>query len=241
MIPKTIHYCWFGGKPLPGLATRCIASWKKYCPDYKIIEWNESNFDVSINDYMNEAYIAKKWAFVSDYFRLWVLFHYGGIYMDTDVEVLRPIDVFLTEKAFSGFESINYVPTGIMAAEVGLPVYKELLDLYRDRHFVNKIGMYDYTTNVRIITDFFQKRGLLLNNQKQVVQNITFYPNDYFCPKIWKTKEVILTKNSYTIHHFEGSWLSKLSIMKRVFRKLIGDKTVDYLKRFLINKSFKIL
>ena len=123
MIPKTIHYIWFGGNPLPEDAKRCIDTWKKYCPDYEIKEWNESNFDVAQNDYIKEAYEAKKWAFVSDYARLKVLVEYGGIYMDTDVEVLKPLDRFLSERAFSGFEDADAIPAGIMACEKGFELF----------------------------------------------------------------------------------------------------------------------
>ena len=117
MIPKIIHYCWFGGNPLPPLALKCIESWKKYCPDYEIKIWDESNFDININKYATEAYEAKKWAFVSDVARLWVLYNYGGIYMDTDLEVIKPLDEFLYHKAFSGFEDEVNIPTGIIASE----------------------------------------------------------------------------------------------------------------------------
>ena len=130
MIPKIIHYCWFGGNPLSDLAQKCIDSWKKYCPDYEIKEWNESNFDLNSCDYVREAYQAKKWAFVTDYVRLYAMVTEGGIYMDTDVEVIRPLDSFLSNRAFSGFEDETNIPTGIMACEKGFPLFEELLEEY---------------------------------------------------------------------------------------------------------------
>ena len=136
MIPKVIHYCWFGGKPLPKLAQKCIASWKKFCPDYEIIRWDEANFDVNGCDYSREAYEAKNWAFVSDYARLKILVDNGGIYMDTDVEVVKPLDEFLSNEAFSGFESPAVIPTGIMACEKGFAPFAEMLKEYDTQHFL---------------------------------------------------------------------------------------------------------
>lgn len=208
MIPKVIHYCWFGRNPLPELAVRCINSWKNKCPDYKIIEWNEDNFDLSINPYVAEAYREKQWAFVTDYVRLYVLVNFGGIYMDTDVEVLNSLDKFLNEKAFSGFENEKSIPTGIMASEKNFELFKELLLQYEERHFIRKDGSYDKTTNVYAITKYCLTKGLILNNKKQTIDGFTVYSKDYFCPKDYQTGEILLTNNSYTIHHFSGSWNS---------------------------------
>ena len=148
MIPKIIHYIWVGGKPLTPLAEKCIQSWKKNCPDYEIKRWDESTFDINQNQYCKEAYESKKWAFVSDYIRLKVLFEYGGIYMDTDVEVIKPLDEFLVHPAFSGFENNTQIPTGIMAAEKNNKWIENLLNDYNHRHFIKEDGSFDYTTNV---------------------------------------------------------------------------------------------
>lgn len=206
-IPKKIHYCWFGGNPLPELAQKCIESWKKYCPDYEIIQWDESNFDLNCCDYVKEAYAAKKWAFVSDVARLYALVNYGGVYMDTDVEVVKPLDVFLDCDAFSGFENETSIPTGIMACRAHHPLFEELLRDYDNAHFLREDGTPDTTTNVIRITDICLKYGLVRNNTLQTVGGFTLYPKDYFCPKDSKTAKVMLTENSYTIHHFDGSWL----------------------------------
>ena len=141
MIPKVIHYCWFGGKPLPELAQKCIASWKKFCPDYELVRWDESNFDVKCCDYVREAYEARKWAFVSDYARLKALVDNGGVYMDTDMEVLRPLDAFMDKLAFAGLESETTISCGIMACEKGFAPFAEILADYYDRHFVLTGGL----------------------------------------------------------------------------------------------------
>ena len=220
MIPKIIHYCWFGGNPLPEDAKYYISSWKKYLPDYTIKEWNESNFDLNSNNYVREAYDVKKWAFITDYVRLYALSTEGGIYMDTDVEVLRSLDELLNEKGFSGFERFDAVQTGIMASEKNHPFINELLHEYDNIHFVNENGKLDLTTNVVRITNTAQKNGLVLNNEKQIVRDFTFYPKDYFCPKNPRTYEVELTTNTYTIHHFAGSWVSENTFKRRIKRTL---------------------
>jgi hypothetical protein len=206
MIPKTIHYCWFGGKPLPDPAQKCIASWKKYCPDFEIKEWNESNYDISSVVYTKEAYAAKKWAFVTDYVRLDVISKYGGIYMDTDVEVIKSLDGFLGHGAFSGFENGRDIPTGIMGGIPRHQWYKYLLDYYTGRHFIMPDGAYDMTTNVEAITDITKaKYRINLNNTYQELEDgLVFYPAEYFCPKI--SGKLIVTNNTCTIHHFAGSW-----------------------------------
>ena len=159
-IPKIIHYCWFGGNPLPELAQKCIASWKKYCPEYEIREWNESNFDLNCCDYVREAYEAKKWAFVSDYARFWILYHKGGIYFDTDVEIIKPLNEILKQGAFLGCETLYTVAPGLgMAANPGLVIYKEMLDFYEKRHFRNQNGAIDTTTIVTYTTQILMQHG----------------------------------------------------------------------------------
>lgn len=207
MIPKTIHYCWFGRGKMPRLAKKCIKSWKKYCPDYEIKEWNEDNFDLDMYPYAREAYDNRKFAYVTDVVRLYALYHEGGIYMDTDVEVVKPLDPFLKHVAFSGFEDEHNVPTGIMASEKGGTWAKENLDYYNGRHFQKEDGNLDTTTNVVTITNYMLEQGLRRDNTLQDFSGlITMYPKDYFCPLSWKGKEGLITKNTTTIHHFAGSW-----------------------------------
>lgn len=207
-IPPIIHYCWFGGNPLPDMARKCIASWRKYCPGYQIIEWNETNFDINYNDYMREAYEAKKWAFVSDVARLYALSAMGGIYMDTDVELLKPLDSLRQYEAVSGFECQTRISTGLMACREGQEMFLEFLSAYNDIHFRLKDGSFDLTPNVTRITDACLKYGLSLDNKKQTVRGFTLLPSEYLCPKNFETLETKITEHTLCIHHFDGSWLS---------------------------------
>ena len=230
MIPKKIHYCWFGGNPLPDNAKKCIESWKKYCPDYEIVEWNEQNFDINSNQYVKEAYESKKYAFVTDYVRLYAMCNWGGIYMDTDVEVIRSLDEFLNNKAFSGFESYNSVPTGIMASEKDFPLFKELLSYYENRYFINEDGTLDTTTNTVTITNMCKKYGLILNNKYQVLEGFALYPSDYFCPLENETGIVRKTDNTATIHWFAKSWVpnnhSKMLKFTRILHRIFGTEFI---------------
>lgn len=225
MIPKKIHYCWYGGKSLPKLAKKCIKSWKKYCPDYEIIRWDESNTDLQSNQYVREAFSHKKWAFITDYVRLKVLYEEGGIYMDTDVQVISSLDQFLVNKGFSGFENEHQVPTGIMAGEKGNMFIECLLRDYDNKHFVDKDGKIDDTTNVDTITRIAMDKGLVLNNTLQTIEDFTFYPLDFFCPKDVRTLKVKLTDNTATVHHFAGSWVNPISRnINRWIKRILGEK-----------------
>lgn len=211
MIPKKIHYCWFGGKEKPEDVKRYIASWKKYCPDYEIKEWNESNFDIRENNYCREAYEAKKWAFVTDYVRLKALYEEGGFYMDTDVEVVKSLDPLRVYDAVSGYESQTHIPTGTMGACRDNEWIGMLLHDYDHRHFLRKNGLLDMTTNVQVITKLTAKKyGLSLDGKEiHFGANMVILPFDYLCAKHWDTREVNVTENTYTIHHFSGSWVSE--------------------------------
>lgn len=234
MIPKIIHYCWFGRNPLPPLAIKCIESWKKYCPDYEIKEWNEDNFDLDLFPYTREAYDNRKFAFVTDVVRLYALYHEGGIYMDTDVEVLKPIDRFLTHHAFSGFEDEHNVPTGIMASEKSGKWAKDNLEYYTDRHFLLADKSFDLTTNVTTITNYMLPLGLKQNNTYQDFPNlITFYPKDYFCPKSYEDGKIYLTENSYTIHHFAGSWHGLKHKLYKSFSQCFGKNSAKIVSSLL--------
>ncbi|QNO18931.1 glycosyltransferase family 32 protein [Caproicibacterium amylolyticum] len=208
VIPQVIHCCWFGGKPLTPLAQKCIESWNKYLPEYPIITWNEKTFDVDSVPFTQEAYNCKKYAFVSDYVRLWALYHYGGIYMDTDVEVISDLDKFMNFQAFSGFEQDNYMPTGIMAAVPHHPWIHCMLEHYRGRSFFNPDGTMDLKPNVIFMTELAEKEfGLKRGNELQILKDdVHIFPNDYFCPMVWETREIKLTPNTHTIHHFAYSW-----------------------------------
>lgn len=236
MIPKKIHYCWFGGKPLPHLAKRCIKSWKKYLPDYEIIEWNESNFNINICPYTQEAYQAQKYAFVSDYARFWILYHYGGVYFDTDVEIIKPIDHILGKGAFMACEELNpQTPNHLypkIAAGLGLAVeaknsiYKNILDKYNNLHYILPNGDFNQTTVVTYITDIFIQNGLQPNHDIQEIKGITIYPPEYFCPKSYYDKKIRITSKTVSIHHFDGSWISKKQKFKDFIKRLLKLKCV---------------
>ncbi|EJT6142693.1 glycosyl transferase [Clostridium perfringens] len=237
MIPKKIHYCWFGRGEKPKKALMCIESWKKYCPDYEIIEWNEDNFDVNSNQYVKEAYNSKKYAFVTDYVRLYAMYNYGGIYMDTDVEVVRPLDEFLVHDAFSGFELPDCVPTGIMASVKQFKLFEEFLDYYNDKKFINEDGSLDTKTNVQTITEIVNKYGLIKDGSFQIIQGFTLYPSEYFCPFDNATGKLNKTKNTATIHWFSKSWVDSNFVYRtkitRIFHRLFGVNCFVWLKKIL--------
>ncbi|MBQ7363399.1 MAG: glycosyl transferase [Clostridia bacterium] len=242
-IPKIIHYCWFGGNPLPEAAVKCMESWKKYCPDYEIMEWNEENFPTDFNDYVKEAYEAKKWAFVSDVARLYALVRYGGVYMDTDIEVVKNIDDILVYDAISGFESSGSIPTGMMAAKKGHPFFIDLLHDYDGEHFIMEDGSYNMTTNVVRITEPCLANGLKLNNKEQTVCGFTFKPMDYFCAKDAISDEVKVTENTYTIHHFNSSWITDEKRWAKEYRirhkKLLPRFIAPHVSCFLAAWKFR--
>jgi hypothetical protein len=239
MIIKKIHYCWFGRGTLPSLAQKCIDSWKKYCPDYEIIEWNEDNFDININRYVKEAYEANKYAFVTDYVRLHVLYNVGGIYMDTDVEVKQSLDQFLVHLAFAGVESDEYIGTGIIGATKNHPWIGKLLNEYNNRHFILSNGEMDITNNVGRVTRLtIECYGWLPQNKHQELKDgVNIYPFNTFCSKNWQTRRVMITEQTFTVHHFSGSWLPEVDRIKMEYK--------NKLKRIITNvlgeKGFKIL
>lgn len=201
MIPKKIHYIWFGKGEKNERVKHCIESWKKYLPDYEIIEWNEDNFDINYNDFTKSAYENKKWAFVSDVARLWVLYNEGGIYMDTDVEVYKPLDEFLNNEGFTGFEDVHYPVTATLGAVKGNPVIKMMLDYYNCIDFKLYENWQDYIkyqeTNTCIMSNIFSLLGVDRDrNETQRIKHFTIYPQSYFFTK----------DEGWTWHSFNGSW-----------------------------------
>ena len=231
-IPKVIHYCWFGRNPLPEDAKWCIDSWKKYCPDFKIIEWNEDNFDCSMVKYTKDAYSNKKYAFVSDYARFYILYHYGGVYLDTDVEIIKPIDHIIEKGNFLGCE--NYAKEGKkyydlkvapglgMGMEKENPFCKEMLDLYQKMSFYNDDNSLNLKTIVDYTTEMLVKAGLKNVDEIQLVNDIFIYPKDYFCP-IDHVNDMKITSNTVSIHHYAGSWLPAKQRAKTYIIKLLGS------------------
>ena len=246
-IPKVLHYIWVGGKPKPQQIVDYLNSWKKVCPDYEIVEWNESNLDIDSVPFAKEAYKNKKWAFVTDYFRLWILYNYGGIYMDTDVELVKPLDEYLCHHGFSGFENDVLIPTAVMGAEKGNRYIKWLLDYYDGKHFENPDGSLDTMTNVRVISAMTKvKFDIALNNTYQEIDdgNFVYYPHDYFCPKDYVTQKINSTENTHAIHHFTGTWLTqkskKLDKFVAGLRKVLGAKFWSFVaKKFLLSEAKK--
>ena len=237
MIPKIIHYCWFGHGPLPELAQKCIASWRKYLPDYEIKEWNEDNFDVNIIPYTAEAYKEKKYAFVSDYARFWILYKYGGLYFDTDVEIIRPIDDIIARGNFMGFETdpkpqnagrgdaseASVAPGLGLGVNPGLGLVKKMLDYYEGQHFKFVLGGIGQLTIVHIATEVLLKSGLKLQQGIQQVGDVWIYPAEYFCPINLKTGRIHVKANTRTIHHYAGTWQEKHFSLKEWLKKVLPE------------------
>lgn len=230
MIPKVIHYCWFGGNPLPKSAQKCIASWRKYLPDYEIKEWNESNFDVNIIPYTAEAYKAKKYAFVSDYARFWILYKYGGLYFDTDVEVIKNMDDIIAKGPFMGCENeakagatpaqLGVAPGLGLGVNPGLGLCGEILEIYKDKHYILPDGSFSTDTVVTITTEFLCKYGMKNTDKVQEIAGVFIYPKEYFCPKDYVTGELKITKNSYCIHWYTASWASPYGRFKHKLKRI---------------------
>jgi hypothetical protein len=241
-IPKTIHYCWFGGKEKPPLIKRCIESWKHKLPDYEIIEWNENNFSTKENLYAKEAFEAGKFAFVSDYVRVFVLYHFGGIYLDTDVEVFNSFNDLLNHDSFWGFEQENYIATSTIGAAKWNPIIKKFLDFYENRPFIKEDGSQDSLTNVALVTTLLSKQGLKLNGELQKMDQLgTFYPQHYFSPYDYINCRSLKTDQSYCMHHFYKSWLPLKSRLKantkRLISLVIGGNTLYKIRKSLNQHS----
>lgn len=209
LIPKIIHYCWFGKKPLPDKYKKWMESWYRYCPDYKVIEWNESNYDVTKNEYMKQAYEKKKWGFVSDVARLDIIYNCGGIYLDTDVELVDNMDDLLYQKGFAGFESNAYVGSGLgFGAIKRLPIIKDMLDFYEKIDFFNNNGWNMVPCPVWQ-TKILKEKGLVANGEYQIVDDLTILPEKVLSGKSFSTRRIRLAPYTKAIHHYEGSWLDE--------------------------------
>ncbi|MBQ6298773.1 MAG: glycosyl transferase [Bacteroidales bacterium] len=233
MIPKFIHYCWFGRNPLPPLAEKCIASWRKYLPDYEIKEWNEGNFDVNILPYTADAYAAGKYAFVSDYARFWVLYKYGGVYFDTDVELIRPMDDVLARGPLMGLEIENNdriaVAPGLgLAAEPGMPLYQEILSRYETMSFSREDGTLNPYTMIPMVTELLVAAGLKGDGTIEHIAGIDVYPPEWFNPFDDLTGRLRKTENTHSIHWYAKSWMKPEAawkvFVKRLLRRIIRKK-----------------
>ena len=223
-IPKIIHYFWLSDEEMPELIVHCIQSWKKTMPDYTIKCWNDENFDVNICQYTKEAFLAKKYAFVSDYVRLYALYYEGGIYLDTDVEVFKRFDDLLNDAVFFGFENSHTIATCIFGSEKGNPIFKKFLDHYAAREFILPNGKYDLTPNPVFITNIMRQSGAIIDGTKQKIDDVVIYPQDFFCPYDRATEQLDITEHTYSVHHFNGAWISKekkeiIEKRKQIIRK----------------------
>jgi mannosyltransferase OCH1-like enzyme len=237
-IDRIIHYCWFGGKEKPDIVKKCMQSWKNQLPGYEIREWNESNFDVNCNLYVREAYESKKFAFVSDYVRVYVLYHHGGIYLDTDVEVFKSFNDLLHLDSFWGFEQESYIATSTIGAAKGNNLIKAFLNSYKEKGFLKADGSYDDMTNVAIVTKLLEGMGLQPNGQYQEIEGLgVFYPQTYFSPYDYINCRTFMTSNTYAMHHFHKSWLSPTarlkSRLKHSLAKVIGGDNIAKLRKLL--------
>jgi len=264
MIPKIIHYCWIGNNPLTPLAKKCIDSWHKIMPEYEIKLWNEQNYDCEKNNFMKNAYKQKKWAFVSDYMRFDVLYQYGGLFFDTDVEVLKSFDDFLKYSAFCGFENSNFVNPGlVIGGEKNNKVFLDVLDLYNNLPLqlnekilqihkiypkIIKSWKNTFVTSPVMLTNvLLNSYGLEMIDSRQTLQNIEVFPSNYFAPKVKETNFSIKNDIAYSIHWYAASWIREDTYKKNRIRQfvisLIGEKYAEYLfkiRRFL-KKSLSFL
>ena len=229
MIPNIIHYCWFGHNLKSELIEKCIESWRKFCPDYEIKEWNEDNFDYTQCQYAADAYKEKKWGFVSDYARLKIIYEFGGIYLDTDVELLKSLDSLLEDSAVMGFENERHVNSGlIIMAESHNSIIKSMYELYYTQSFYNKDGTLNMIACPKYNTEVLVRYGLQQNNTKQTVTDgvsqISVFPTEYFCPVDFESGDNSFTENTYTIHHYAGSWFDDFQISAWEYRRKICKK-----------------
>ena len=235
-ITKVIHYCWFGGNKKSRLIKRCINSWKKYCPDYEIVEWNESNFDINCNEYVKQAYNQKKWAFLTDYARLWIVYNYGGIYLDTDVELIKCIDESIYNyKGFFCMEG-NKIATGLgFYAKKGDKLIEDLMNSYNNLEFDNKKTC--VLLNDQIFKKYFKNMDEI--NEEKYINGYLIYSNEYFCPLNYITRELNVTDKTIAIHWYSASWLNKSQKikfkLKYILRKIVGEENFQKIKKIITN------
>ena len=222
MIPKIIHYCWFGGKPIPEKEKSCMATWETKLQGYTIMRWDESSFDVNSNSFTKEAYRLKKYAFVADYVRLYALTKHGGLYLDTDVEIVKPFDDLLEKhSSFGGFETPTMLQTGVLACEPNNELFEQFYNYYKTHNFI--LGGENATLpNSAILRDIMTQRGLVLNNEYQCVDGFASYPQDFFCPIDQGSRQIKVTENTFCIHYLVGSWFPTSIRFKNTLKRFVG-------------------
>lgn len=228
MIPKMIHYCWFGGNPIPKRFKEYMKSWKRFCPDYEIVEWNEHNFDISANEYCKEAYTAGKWAFVSDFARLKIIYEHGGIYLDTDVELVKSLQPLLHDDiGFIGFQNSEEINSGLgFAAASGNVCVKQMLNTYQTRHFLQKTGSYDLTpcpvANTSALLRCGLKTGRKASEAIQELEGMRVLPVNYLNPLNLNRNVLRITDETYAIHHYAASWRGDEINIARQIKKCVS-------------------
>ena len=235
-IPKIIHYCWFGGSEYPSSVKKCIQSWKKYCPDYKLMLWDEACLSKYDSRFLRQAIELKKWAFAADYIRLMALYEYGGIYLDTDVELVRSPNEFVEHEVFLGFERSDSVASAVIGSVPHHQFIGALAEEYTDRSLLLPTGEPDLTPNVVYITRELVRQGLKTDNSRQVVKGIAVYPCEYFSPKSLDTGRIRVTKNTCAIHHFKASWMPLKNRINTHIAWLLGPTMTAKIKK-VIRKS----
>ncbi len=238
MINKTIYYCWFGKKDLPKSVKFCIKSWKEKCPDFKIIQINENNFKISEKcKFVQEAYMKEKWAFVSDYARVETIFLYGGIYLDTDVELICSLDKLIRDcRGYFGFEKKDIINSGLgFACEKGEPILKEIMMYYEKLKYDES----NLTNNASpaIITKILAENGIRLDNSYQIINGIKILPMDYLCPENMYTGKKKYTQNTVSVHHYSASWMSNKDRKKMkiiiMIKKILPSEFINFLRKVI--------
>lgn len=245
MIPKIIHYCWLSGDPIPSNLQKCMNTWEKYLPDYEFILWDLNRFDIEQSLWVKQAFEAKKYAFAADYIRLFAVYTYGGFYLDMDIEVVKSLDSLLSQKyAFAQERPEGGVEAGVFGAEKGFEYIKQCLSYYKDREFILNDGSYDTRPLPSIMYEVMNdnytielRKGIEVNSKDNVIE---WYSPDYFTCKSYLSGKIKRTKNTYTIHHFAGSWLSKekqaRGKISRTMMRILGEKNYLNLRKLLSHR-----
>lgn len=250
MIPKILHLCWLSGDPYPPKIQKCLDSWKKHLPDYEIMLWDLNRFDLNSSVWVKQAFNAKKYAFAADYIRMYALYHYGGIYLDSDVEILKSFDDFLDLPYFAGAETAGTIEAAIIGAEKGCDWIKICLDYYEDRNFIKEDGQMDIRMLPEILTETIQKlkpihnlpTGSSISDLKKIDMQEEVYvlPCEYFSPKVFDSRQVVLTPQTYAIHHYQNSWFSHKAFFyyrtRTVLIRIFGYQLIRNIERMLRNK-----
>ncbi len=252
MIPKILHLCWLSGDAYPSKIQRCIDSWKKVLPEYEIMLWDTNRFPLEQSLWVKQAFEKKKYAFAADYIRFYALYHFGGIYLDSDVEVLKSFDALLELPYFIGQEKAGTMEAAIIGAEKGNSWIKHCLDYYQDRMFIKEDGQMDIRKLPEIMNDEISKIKPILNVDKGSISDfklldfdkqVVVLPSEYFSPKVFDSREVILTPNTHAIHHYQNSWFSHKAKTyyraRTIMIRIIGYKTTVWIEKKLFPSRFK--